>query len=58
METDILGGRHVNPTSGRELFGVFAARWLEARDLRLRTRDTYASQLAHILAELGNVELR
>lgn len=28
METDILGGRHVDPSSGRELFGVFAAHWL------------------------------
>lgn len=58
METDILGGRHVNPTSGRELFGVYAARWLEARYLRPRTRDTYASQLIHILTEFENVELR
>jgi integrase len=37
---------------------VFAERWLEARDLRPRTRDTYASQLAHILAEFESVELR
>ncbi len=58
METDLLGGRHVNPSSGRERFGDFAARWLEARDLRPRTRDTYASQLAHILAEFESVELR
>jgi integrase len=58
METDILGGRHIDPTSGRELFGVYAARWLEARDLRPRTRDTYASQLIHILAEFETVELR
>ncbi len=33
METDILGGRHVNPSSGRELFGTFAEQWLAARDL-------------------------
>ncbi len=58
METDLLGGRHVDPSSGRERFGDFAARWLEARDLRPRTRDTYASQLAHILAEFESVELR
>jgi len=58
METDIIGGRHVDPSSGRELFGNYAARWLEARDLRPRTRDTYASQLAHILAEFESVELR
>ncbi len=25
METDIVGGRHVDPSSGRELFGVFAS---------------------------------
>jgi len=58
METDILGGRHVDPSSGRELFGAYAARWLSARDLRPRTRDTYASQLAHILAEFESIELR
>ncbi len=58
METDILGGRHVSPSSGREQFGEFAARWLEARALRPRTRDTYASQLAHILGEFESVELR
>jgi len=34
METDLLSGRHVDPSSGRERFGVFAERWLEARDLR------------------------
>lgn len=58
METDLLGGRHVDPSSGREHFGVFAERWLTARDLRPRTRDTYASQLAHILDEFETVELR
>ena len=58
METDLLGGRHVNPSSGRERFGDFATRWLEARDLGPRTRDTYASQLAHILVEFESVELR
>lgn len=58
METDLLSGRHVDPSSGRERFGVFAERWLEARDLRPRTRDTYASQLAHILSEFESVELR
>ncbi len=58
METDLLSGRHVDPSSGRERFVVFAERWLEARDLRPRTRDTYASQLAHILEEFESVELR
>ncbi|MFT7600996.1 MAG: integrase [Acidimicrobiales bacterium] len=58
METDILGGRHIDPTSGRETFGDYARRWLEARDIRPRTRDTYESQLAHILEEFETVELR
>ena len=58
METDLVSGRHVDPSSGRERFGVFAERWLDARDLRPRTRDTYASQLAHILDEFETVELR
>lgn len=58
METDLLSGRHVDPSSGRERFGSFAERWLEARDLRPRTRDTYSSQLAHILDEFETIELR
>jgi integrase len=58
METDVLGGSHVDPTSGRERFGDFADRWLQQRDLRPRTRDTYASQLAHILTEFEKAELR
>lgn len=49
---------HVDPSSGRERFGVFAERWLAARDLRPRTRDTCASQLAHILDDFETVELR
>ncbi len=58
METEILGGRHVDPSSGRETFGNYSRRWLEARDVRPRTRDTYESQLAHILEEFESVELR
>ncbi len=58
METDILGGRRVDPSSGRETFGDYSRRWLEARDVRPRTRDTYESQLAHILEEFETVELR
>ncbi len=58
METDILGGRHVNPSAGREMFGDYSARWLEQRDLRPGTRATYASQLDHILPVFGSSELR
>ena len=58
IETEISSGRHLAPGAGRERFGDFATRWLELRDLRPRTRDTYASQLAHVLAEFAEVELR
>lgn len=27
METDLVGGRHINPSSGREPFEMFAVRW-------------------------------
>ncbi len=58
METEVLGGNHLDPNSGREKFGHFAERWLEHRDIRPRTRETYASQLTHILAEFEKAELR
>ncbi|MEQ8716480.1 MAG: tyrosine-type recombinase/integrase [Acidimicrobiales bacterium] len=58
VETDLVAGRHVDPSSGRERFGDFATRWLEGRELRPRTRDTYASQLSHIVADFESVELR
>jgi len=39
-------------------FGVYAARWLEQRNLRPRTRDLYRSMLDRlILPELGNFKL-
>jgi len=58
IETELSSGRHLSPDAGRECFGSFAARWLEQRDLRPRTRDTYASQLVHITAEFESVEIR
>jgi integrase len=58
IEAELLGGTHVDPSNGRELFGTFAIRWLAERDLRPRTRETYGSQLARILAEFESVELR
>lgn len=58
IETDILGGLHVDPSSGRKTFGNYSRRWLEARDVRPRTRDSYVSQLADILEVFENVELR
>jgi len=41
----------------RALHGDFAARWLEQRDLRPRTRETYTSQMARILDEFEAIEL-
>ncbi|MDH3684016.1 MAG: tyrosine-type recombinase/integrase, partial [Acidimicrobiia bacterium] len=58
MESDLLAGRHVDPSNGRERYGDFAARWLEQRDLRPRTRETYISQIEHILDEFEAIELR
>lgn len=57
VETDLGDGRHVHRADGRERFGVFAATWLAGRDLRPRTRDTYASQLEHITATFADVEI-
>ena len=58
METDILGGRHVEPIERPG--AVRRLRRSVARGTRppSRTRDTYASQLAHILDEFETVELR
>ena len=39
-------------------FGRYARDWLEDRSLRPRTRETYASQLGHILDAFDGVELR
>ncbi|MCP4228178.1 MAG: tyrosine-type recombinase/integrase [Actinomycetia bacterium] len=58
MENELQVGRHIDPSSGREPFEAFATRWMASRDLRPRTSETYASQLNHVLAEFGTVELR
>ena len=58
IETELSSGRHLSPDAGRQRFGDFSRRWLEQRDLRPRTRDTYGSQLVHITAEFESVELR
>lgn len=57
-EAGLQTGRQVNPNDGRERFGDFAQRWLDQRGLRPRTRDTYDSQLRHILNEFERAELR
>jgi integrase len=49
VETDIRRGEHVNPAASYVQFAEYATEWLATRPIRPRTRDTYASQLAHIL---------
>jgi site-specific recombinase XerC len=49
VETDIRRGEHVNPSASHVGFGEYATERLATRPIRPRTRDTYASQLAHIL---------
>ncbi|MFV2038718.1 MAG: tyrosine recombinase XerC, partial [Acidimicrobiales bacterium] len=58
METDLDRGVHIDPNLGRALFGEFAQHWLEQRNVRPRTRETYASQLTHILEGFEDHELR
>jgi len=58
VETDLGRGHHVDPSLGRVRFEAFAETWLDQRKLRPRTRETYQSQLAHILRDFGSVELR
>jgi integrase len=58
VETDLNRGQHVDPAAGTERFGPYAQRWLEERNLRPRTRDTYASQLDWILGTFDQARLR
>jgi integrase len=58
VETDLKRGDHFDPSGGSELFGAYAAEWLANRALRPRTRETYDSQLRHILSQFGRAELR
>jgi integrase len=58
VETDLRRGDHVDPRAGTERFGTYARRWLDERDLRPRTRETYESQLKWIVATFDSVRLR
>ena len=55
VETDLRRGDHVDPRAGSERFGDYARRWLDERDLRPRTRETYESQLEWILNTFESV---
>ena len=49
VETDLRRGEHFEPTRANVRFGEYATAWLADRPVRPRTRELYASQLAHIL---------
>lgn len=58
VETDLKRGDHFDPSSGAVLFDAYAAEWMANRALRPRTRDTYDSQLRHIVAQFGRAVAR
>lgn len=57
VETDLKRGSYVDPSAGRITFGDYAGWWIEQRPLRPRTRETYDSQLKHLLAAFGPAQL-
>ena len=57
VETDLKRGNYVDPQAGRITFGEYASWWLEQRPLRPHTRETYDSQLKHLLAAFGPAQL-
>jgi integrase len=57
VETDLQRGNYVDPSAGRITFGEYAGWWIERRPLRPRTRETYDSQLKHLLVAFGSAQL-
>jgi integrase len=57
VETDVKRGNYVDPSAGRIMFGEYAGWWIEQRPLRPRTRETYDSQLKHLLRPFGPAQL-
>jgi integrase len=57
IETDLNRGTYVDPDTGRVRFSDYAAQWLDQRQLRPRTRETYESQMKHILETFGDAQL-
>lgn len=49
VETDLARGTYRDPQAGNVRFEEYAAWWLDQRNLRARTRETYDSQMKHIL---------
>ena len=57
VETDLKRGNYVDRSAGRITFGEYAGWWIEQRPLRPRTRETYDSQLKHLLRAFGPAQL-
>jgi integrase len=58
VEVDKDRGGFVDPRDARVKFEKYATEWLGTRpNLRPRTRETYQSQLAHIMPRFARVEL-
>ena len=57
VETDLARGDHLDPLLGSIRFGDYAPGWMANRALRPRTRETYESQLRHILATFERASL-
>lgn len=57
VETDMNRGLHINASAGSIPLGVYSEKWMKQRALRPHTRETYESQLRHILGRFDKVEL-
>ena len=57
VETNLRRGEYVDPTAGRITFAEYTGWWLDQRPLRPRTRETYESQLQHLLGPFGRAQL-
>jgi integrase len=58
VEVDKDRGDFVDPREARVIFKEYATEWLRTKpNLRPRTRETYESQLAHIMPTFENVQI-
>lgn len=58
VETDIVRGEWFDPLAGRMALGQYALRWIEERDLSVRTAELYRGLLKnHITPSIGHLTL-
>lgn len=57
QRADRARDRWIDPTAGRVQLSTYAAEWMRTRKLAPRTRETYTSQLKHILAVFGEAPI-